>query len=95
MQFKAITDESLRTELPVSGKYRGRLWSQTSNRWAVCVIFFKKIANLTLFRSNFAHFWSHSKKEPYIAWLFELAEELNCSGPLTSHLLTGQVQSTF
>ena len=53
------------------------------------------IANLTSFRSNFAHFYSHLKELLFIAWLFKPVAELNYSAPLTTRLLTGQVQNTF
>ena len=40
VQRKGITEESLRTELPVTGNHWG-LGSQTSNRWAIFEIFSK------------------------------------------------------
>ena len=42
VQLKGFTDESLGTKLAVTGNHRG-IGSQTFNRWAIFVIFSKKL----------------------------------------------------
>ena len=61
MQLKDITDEGEGIEPTAAGNHRNG-GGKAPNRWAIFVIFFKKFADSTPFRSIFSHFQSQFKE---------------------------------